>query len=73
VLYFAADVSSVQYVRWYFDNKPLRNLGIYTLHDERLILVKRSEEVAFLFTEQTWFFYGPVDYRVSQGEYLSPW
>ena len=48
-------------------NKPLRNLGIYTLNDRTLILVKRSEELSFLFTEQNWNFYGPVDYRVSHG------
>lgn len=48
-------------------NKPLRNLGIYLLSERALILVKRSEELSFLFSEQNWNFYGPVDYRVSHG------
>lgn len=48
-------------------NKPLRNLGLYILHDQTLVLFKRSEELAFLFTEQNWNFRGPVDYRVSHG------
>ena len=49
------------------DNKPLRNLGIYTLRDKTLILLKRSEVLSFLFSEQNWNFRGPVDYRVSHG------
>ena len=48
-------------------NKPLRNLGIYTLRDKTLILVKRSEELSFLFTEDSWNYHGAVDYRVSHG------
>jgi hypothetical protein len=48
-------------------NKPLRNLGIYKLRDKTFILFKRSEELSFLFTEHNWYFYGPVDYRVSHG------
>lgn len=48
-------------------NKPLRNLGIYLLRDKALILVKRSEELSFLFSEENWTYHGPVDYRVSHG------
>ncbi len=48
-------------------NKPLRNLGIYTLHDKTLILLKRSEVLAFLFTSHSWDHHGPVEYRVSHG------
>ena len=48
-------------------NKPLRSLGIYQLRGETLILVKRSEEVSFLFSPQNWRLHGPVDYRVSHG------
>lgn len=48
-------------------NKPLRTLGIYNLRDETLILVKRSEEVSFLFSPHNWKLHGPVDYRVSHG------
>ena len=48
-------------------NKPLRNLGLYILHDKTLVLLKRSEELSFLFSEQNWNFRGPVDYRVSHG------
>ena len=48
-------------------NKPLRNLGIYTLRDKTLILFKRSEVLSFLFTEESWNLRGPVDYRVSHG------
>lgn len=48
-------------------NKPLRDLGIYILHGKTLILQKRSEVLAFLFSEQNWHFHGPVDYRVSHG------
>ena len=49
-------------------NKPLRNLGIYLLRDKTLILVKRSEELSFLFSEENWNYHGPVDYRVSHGD-----
>lgn len=48
-------------------NKPLRDLGIYTLRDKTLILLKRSEELSFLFTPEVWQRHGPVDYRVSHG------
>ena len=48
-------------------NKPLRNHGIYQLRDKILILVKRSEELSFLFTEDSWNYHGAVDYRVSHG------
>ena len=48
-------------------NRPLRNLGIYLLGDKTLILVKRSEKLSFLFTEENWNFRGPVDFRVSHG------
>jgi hypothetical protein len=48
-------------------NKPLRSLGIYKLRDKSLILVKRSEELSFLFSPQNWNLHGPVDYRVSHG------
>src|SRR5512138_1554679 len=48
-------------------NRPLRNFGVYVLHDKTLILLRRSEELSFLFTEQNWNFRGPVDYRVSHG------
>jgi hypothetical protein len=33
-----------------------------------LILVKRSEDLSILFSERSWVFHGPVDYRVSHGE-----
>ena len=49
-------------------NKPLRNLGVYNLRNKTLILLKRSEELSFLFTPETWQFHGPVDYRVSHGD-----
>ena len=48
-------------------NKPLRSLGIYKLRDKSLILLKRSEELSFLFSPQNWNLHGPVDYRVSHG------
>jgi len=48
-------------------NKSFRNLGIYKLQDELLILLKRSEQLSFLFTPDTWNLHGPVDYRVSHG------
>ena len=48
-------------------NKPLRHLGIYILGDKTLILVKRSEELSFLFNEENWNLRGPVDFRVSHG------
>ena len=49
-------------------NKPLRNLGIYLLRGEKLILLKRSDKLSFLFSERNWIFRGPVEYRVSHGE-----
>ena len=52
-------------------NKPLRNFGIYLLHNETLVLFKRSEELSFLFSEQNWSLHGPVDYRVSHGSIYS--
>lgn len=52
-------------------NKPLRNLGIYTLHDKTLILLKRTEVLSFLFTPENWEFHGPVEYRVSHGQIYS--
>lgn len=59
-------------------NKPLRNLGIYLLGDQTLILLKRSEVLSFLFSQDNWNFRGPVDYRVSHGYIyhhgnLTPW
>lgn len=48
-------------------NKPLRNFGIYTLLDGTFVLVKRSEDLSFLFTFERWSLHGPVDYRVSHG------
>ena len=48
-------------------NKPVRNLGIYKLRDKTLILLKRSEELSFLFSTENWNLHGPVDYRVSHG------
>jgi len=48
-------------------NKSLRDLGIYTLRDKTLILLKRSEELSFLFTPDRWHYHGAVDYRVSHG------
>lgn len=48
-------------------NKNLRDLGIYILHGKTLILHKRSDVLAFLFSEQNWKLHGPVDYRVSHG------
>ena len=49
-------------------NKPLRDLGIYKLSDKTLILLKRSDELSFLFTLDNWNFHGPVNYRVSHGD-----
>jgi hypothetical protein len=49
-------------------NKALRNFGIYTLRTETLILLKRSEELSFLFSEANWQWHGPVNYRVSHGD-----
>ena len=48
-------------------NKPLRNLGVYILNDLELILLKRSEVLAFLFSRENWSLRGPVDYRISHG------
>jgi hypothetical protein len=48
-------------------NKPLRSLGIYLLRDKTLILLKRTEELSFLFTREHWNWHGPVDFRVSHG------
>ena len=48
-------------------NKPLRNLGVYRLRGKTLILFKRSEVLAFLFSPESWNLHGPVDYRVSHG------
>lgn len=48
-------------------NKPLRTLGIYTLRDETLILVKHSKDVSFLFSQENWNLHGPIDYRISHG------
>lgn len=68
MLYFTLECQSVLVPRMKLrSNKPLRNLGLYTLHDKTLVLLKRSEELAFLFSEQNWHFRGPVDYRVSHG------
>lgn len=49
-------------------NKFLRNFGVYKLFDEKLILLKRTEELSFLFNEKSWNLRGPVDYRVSHGD-----
>jgi hypothetical protein len=49
-------------------NKPFRNLGVYTLRDKTLILLKRSECLAFLFSLHNWNLHGPVSYRVSHGD-----
>lgn len=48
-------------------NKPLRSLGVYKLRDKTVIALKRSEVLTFLFSEENWSRYGPVDYRVSHG------
>jgi len=48
-------------------NKPLRTLGVYKLDEETLILLKRTEELSFLFNLVNWRIHGPVDYRVSHG------
>lgn len=48
-------------------NKSLRHLGLYILRGKTLVLVKRSEELSFLFSEENWNYHGPVDYRVSHG------
>ena len=48
-------------------NKPLRNFGIYALHNGKFVLFKRSEDLSFLFTFEGWSLHGPVDYRVSHG------
>jgi hypothetical protein len=52
-------------------NKPLRNLGIYKLQDQAFVVLKRSEELSFLFSERNWTLHGPVDYRVSHGNIYS--
>lgn len=49
-------------------NKPLRTLGIYQLREKTLVLLKRTEELSFLFTQEHWNFRGPVDFRVSHGK-----
>ena len=67
MLYSAPNVSSVVPSMKWRQNKPLRDHGIYLLGDKTLILVKRSEELSFLFTEENWNFRGPVDFRVSHG------
>ena len=48
-------------------NKPLRNLGIYKLRDKALVLLKQSDVLSFLFSEQNWVLHGAVEYRVSHG------
>ena len=48
-------------------NKSLRSLGVYTLRDKTLILLKRSEVLSFLFSPDNWNYHGPVDYRISHG------
>ena len=48
-------------------NRPLRHLGIYLLQGKKLVLLKRSEDLSFLFSERNWSFRGPVEYRVSHG------
>ena len=48
-------------------NRPLRNFGIYEFRGKNLILLKRSEELSFLFSPANWKLHGPVDYRVSHG------
>ena len=53
------------------NNKALRSLGIYTLRAETLILLKHSEEVSFLFSEENWQLHGRVNYRVSHGRIYS--
>lgn len=68
MVYFAAKCQSVAVLIMKFrQNKPLRSLGIYKLGDKTLILLKRSEELAFLFSLDNWRLHGPVDYRVSHG------
>lgn len=49
-------------------NRPLRNLGIYKLQGQTLVLLKRTEELSFLFQPEKWNFHGPVAYRVSHGD-----
>jgi hypothetical protein len=48
-------------------NKPLRNYGIYKLLEGTFVLLKRSDDLSFLFESDRWSFRGPVDYRVSHG------
>ena len=48
-------------------NKPLRNYGIYLLGEKTFVLFKRSDDLSFLFSKESWNFHGPVDYRVSHG------
>ena len=52
-------------------NKPLRNLGVYTLRDKTLILLKRTDALSFLFSVHNWQLHGPVEYRVSHGKIYS--
>lgn len=49
-------------------NRPLRNLGIYLFQGKKLILLKRSEQLSFLFSERNWVYRGPVEYRISHGD-----
>jgi len=67
VLYLAANVGPLSYLMTLRKNKALRSFGIYTLRGETLILLKRSEELSFLFSEANWQLHGPVNYRVSHG------
>jgi hypothetical protein len=52
-------------------NKPFRNLGVYTLRDKTLVLLKRTEALSFLFSFHNWQLHGPVEYRVSHGHIYS--
>ena len=67
MLYSRPECQSVAVPMEFRPNKPLRNLGIYTLRDKTLILWKRSNVLSFLFSEHNWRLHGPVDYRVSHG------
>lgn len=66
MLCFAAECQSVAVLSMEFrSNKPLRSLGIYKLRQKTLVLLKRSDELYFLFSPHNWFTHGPVDFRVS--------
>ena len=49
-----------------YKQTPAESWHLFTTW-ETLILLKRSEELSFLFTEENWQRHGGVNYRVSHG------